>query len=97
MNDVSLRDLMETKFNHLDTRIQELKSAIEKLAEGTVTAERFESTYHKVSKLEQAVDDLDNRLDKAEGYIGIWRYLGAAAVTVIVTILIAWLSGRLGL
>lgn len=97
MNDVSLRDLMETKFNNLDRRIDELKRAIEKMAENTVAVERFNSTYHKVAKLEQAVKDLDDRLDKSEGFISIWRYIGATVITILVALIIGWLSGRLNL
>jgi hypothetical protein len=96
MNEVSLRDLMEEKFQALDIRLSELKRAIERLAENTVSVERFESTYHKVGRLERAVEDLDERISKTEGYIGIWRYIGAGIMTVILAILIAWLSGTLG-
>lgn len=96
MNDISLRDLMEEKFQALDMRLSELKRAIERLAENTVSVERFESAYHKVGRLEKAVEDLDDRIAKAEGYIGIWRYIGAGLMTVILAILIAWLSGTLG-
>lgn len=95
MEDVSLKELMETRFQALERRIDELTRAIERLAEGTVSAERFESAYHKVSKLEQAVADLDNRLGKAEGYIGAWRYIGATVITIVTALAIAWLSSHL--
>ena len=94
--EVSLRELMEEKFKSLERRVAELTRAIETLAAATVSKERFDSTYNRVIKLEQALSDMDNRLDKAESYIGIWRYLGAAIVTVITALVIAWLAGRMG-
>lgn len=103
MNEVTLREFLEEKFRHQDTRIDgtnrrldQLTVAIEKMAESTVTIKKFESTYHRVGKLQQAISDLDDRVAKTEGYIGIWRYIGAGIMTVILTILIAWLSGALG-
>lgn len=103
MNDVSLREYLEEKFKHQDGRIDgtnrrldQLTDAIVKLTESTVTLKKFESTYHRVGELQQMLHDVDNRVDKVEGYIGTWRYIGAAVVTVIVAIVIAWLKGALG-
>lgn len=104
MNEVTLKEFLEEKFKHQDGRIDgtnrrldQLAMAIEKLAENMVSVNRFESTYHRVGELQQAIRDLDERMDKAEGYIGVWRYIGAGVMTVVMAILIAWLSGTLGL
>lgn len=104
MNEVTLKEFLEEKFRHQESRLEatnrrldQLTMAIEKLAETTVSIKKFESTCHRVGELQQAIRDMDQRLDKAENYIGIWRYLGAGAVTVILAILIAWLKVSLGL
>ena len=94
-NNITLKELMEEKFRALDARIYELKLSIDRLAQNTVAIDRFESQYRKVGELHEAIKNLDTRLDKAESYIGIWRYIGAGIVTIILALIIAYLSGRL--
>lgn len=96
MTDVSLRDLFEEKFNHLDRRISELKDAIEKLAGNTVPLERFETSCKRIRTLEIDAKDMDTRLDKVESYIGVWRYIGSAIVFILLAIIVAWLKNQLG-
>lgn len=92
----ALRELMEVKFKHLEERIDHLKHAIEKMAESSVKAYQFESTTRKVDELQQMTKTLDDRMDDAEGYIRIYRYVGMLLVSVILAIVIAWLKGVLG-
>jgi len=94
-NNITLKELMEEKFRALDARLYELKLAVDRLAENTVAVDRFESTTHKVVQLQQMTNDIDDRLVRVEGYIGVWRYIGAGLMTIVLALLIAWLSGRL--
>lgn len=92
----ALHELMEVKFKHLEKRIDDLKQAIEKMAEGSVKAYQFESTVRKVDELRQMAKTLDDRVDSVEGYVTVYRYVGMLLVSVILAIVIAWLKGILG-
>jgi chaperonin cofactor prefoldin len=92
----ALRELMEVKFKHLEKRIDDLRQAIEKMAETSIKTYQFESTVRKVDELRQMTKTLDDRIDDAESYIKIYRYVGMLLVSVVLAIVIAWLKGVLG-
>jgi methyltransferase-like protein len=103
MNEITLKEFLEEKFKHQDQRIDgtnrrldHLTLVIEKLTETTVTIKKFDSAYHQISELRKNLDTTDNRITVLEGFINIWRYIGAALTTILLAIIIAWLSGRLG-
>jgi vacuolar-type H+-ATPase subunit D/Vma8 len=96
MEEVTLRELIEVRLNSIDSRISDLKSAIEKLTEGAVQEERFKSTTHKVEKLQEMVNQLDNRVDETEGQIRIYKYIGSVVVGIVAIIAAAWIKSLLG-
>lgn len=93
----ALRELMEVKFAHLEQQIQQLRQAVERLAEGTVRAERFESALLKIRELERMIGSLDDRLNRAETNIQAYRYIGGLIVGVMVALVVAWLKDQLGI
>jgi predicted nuclease with TOPRIM domain len=64
MEEVTLRELIEVRLNSIDSRISDLKSAIEKLTEGAIREERFKSTVHKVETLQKLVSELEDQIDE---------------------------------
>jgi hypothetical protein len=101
-NDTGLRELMEAKFEHMEGRIDDLRSAIEKLTVATVRSERFDSALIKIGDLQTItkqtdgrLDDIEKRQDAADGQAKVYKYIGGVAVTIATALVIAWLAGMI--
>lgn len=105
-DEVTLRDLVETRFAHIeslfntlqdrwDRKTDEIVSALEKLSIDTVKQDRFDSSLHKIEKLQVQVENLedelqaqDKRLSNQEGYVKIWRWILGLMTMILVPIIL---------
>lgn len=96
-DDAGLRELMQTKFAHMEARLDDLKRTFEKAMEATARADRLESAMLKIHDLQATTRRLDSRLDETEGQVKIYKYIGGLVAIIVVAIAIAWLQGMLGI
>ncbi len=101
-DDIGLRELMQIKFAHMETRFDDMKRTFEKAMEVTARADRVESVMLKVRELQVTfkhtdtrLDDIERRQNEAEGQNKIYRYIGGLVITIVMALVIAWLGGRL--
>lgn len=100
--DTGLRELVEAKFDHMETRFDRLERTVEKQADATISRERFESAMMKIRDVQaiqkqhdDRVDDVEKRQDATDGQAKIYRYIGGLVVTIATALVIAWLAGML--
>lgn len=101
---LALRELMEAKFAHMETRFDDLKDTFEKFTKVAVRSDRFESAMLKIRDLhaltkqtDKRINGLEKRQDKTEGQAKVFKYIGGLVVFVVIAIIIAWLKGVLGI
>lgn len=92
-NDVTLKELMEDKFQRLDKQLLEIKQALNHLSQNMVHKDRFESKMHSVKELRAQVAQQDERIDDVEHFQSVLKYVGGVLVSIGVALVIAKLSG----
>ncbi|MEE9365417.1 MAG: hypothetical protein V3W44_01920 [Dehalococcoidales bacterium] len=100
--DTGLRELVEAKSGHMETRSGRLERTVEKQADSTIGRERFDSATLKIRDLhagarqtDKRLDGIEKRQDAADGRAKVYRYIGGIVVTVATALVIAWLAGML--
>ena len=92
-NDVTLRELMEEKFQSLDKQLADIRESLDYLSQNMVHQKRFDSKMHDVEKLEAMVGTQDKRIVRVEHFQSILKYVGGLAVMILMAVAIAWLTG----
>ena len=92
-NDVPLRDFVEGRFQVVENQLGEIKDALNFLSSNMVRKDRFESKMHTVKELRAMVDSQDERIDGVEHFQSVLKYVGGLVVTILVAVVIAWVTG----
>lgn len=89
-----LHDLMETKFNHIQERLQDVKSALEKLSLSAITEQAYQEQIRRMEGIARRQDEQEKRLDRLEGPMRIIKIVGTVVGAIIVAVLVALATGK---
>lgn len=89
-----LHELMTTKFEHVQERLADVKSALEKLALTAITEQAYLQQIRRVDEVVETLEDHDNRLGQIETPMRILKITGAILSAIIIAVLVALVTGK---
>lgn len=89
-----LHELMTTKFNHIQERLQDVKAALEKLSLSAITEQAYQEQIRRMEQIARRQDEQEKRLDRIEAPMRIIKIIGGIVGTIIIAVLVALATGK---